>query len=278
MSMFSRFRERQQHSNSLLCVGLDPQPSLFPESIGRSGASIRAFNQSIIEATSDIACCYKPNLGFYLPYGVEGIRALSHLREDVPDEIPILLDAKIGDIDTTTAAYARAYFDEWQFDAVTAHPYLGQDSLQPLIDYKEQGIFVLAKTSNPGSGLLQDREVESFEGDTVPVSVHIARHAASWNEHDNIGLVAGATYPREIAAIRRAAPELPLLIPGVGAQAGDLEEAVRGGLDSAGFGILVNSSRGITYASSGDDFQDAARAAAIDLRDRINKVREGVPA
>lgn len=277
MTMNDRFRDSQVRSNSLLCVGLDPQPDRFPLAIGRLGSDIRRFNQAIIEATSDIACCYKPNLGFYLPHGMDGIEALANFREDVPAEIPILLDAKIGDIDTTTKAYARAYFEEWKFDAVTAHPYMGQDSLQPLIDYGEQGIFVLAKTSNPGSGMIQDRQVESDSGESAPVSVHVARHATSWNRHGNIGLVAGATFPRELSAIRSAAPDLPILIPGVGAQEGDLEDAVRAGLDSMGYGILVNSSRGITYASDGVDFQSAARASAIELRDRINQVRETVP-
>lgn len=188
------------------------------------------------------------------------------------------MDAKVGDLDVTTAAYARAYFELWNFDAVTAHPYLGQDSLAPLLAYEDRLVFILAKTSNPGAGLLQDRRVSlGTAGGENTIAVHVARAAAEqWNENGNVGLVAGATYPDDLAMIRLAAPDLPILIPGVGAQEGDLARAVQAGLRSDGAGILVNASRAINYASSGDDFQDAARRVAVDLRDRINQAREAV--
>lgn len=267
-----RLRAAQERQQTLLCVGLDPDPARFPAAVGRTPEAIAAFNRAIIEATHDLVCCYKPNLGFYLPYGHAGLDALAQLRDDVPAHIPLLLDAKIGDIGNTTAAYARAYFDAWRFDAVTAHAYMGQDSLQPLLDYPDRAVFVLAKTSNPGSGLLQDRRVAD-EGGSEPVSRLVTRYAVEWNTHGNVGLVVGATYPHELADIRALAPVLPILVPGIGPQSGDLEAAVSAGLDAAGYGILVNASRAVTYASDGPNFQTAARAAAIDLRDRINVVR-----
>jgi orotidine-5'-phosphate decarboxylase len=263
----------QKTNNSLLCVGLDPNVALFPDSIRKSGDahSVTAFNRAIIEATSDIACCYKPNLGFYLPLGQPGIDALIDLRRAVPANIPLLLDAKVGDIDTTTAAYARAYFDAWGFDAVTANPYMGRDSLAPLMEYANHGVFLLAKTSNPGSGFLQDRVVE---GTGERVSHVVARTAIEWNSHNNLGLVVGATYPEELRQIRDIAADLPILVPGIGAQSGELEASVAAGVDQHGAGLLINASRAISYASTGSDFQDAARAAAIGLRDRINAARK----
>lgn len=271
------FRERLAHaqatSGSLLCVGLDPVVERFPDQFGSSPGNIRHFNQLIIEATADLACCYKPNLGFYLPYGHDGIDALAHLREDVPAEIPVLLDAKVGDIGTTTAAYARAYFDLWNFDAVTAHAYMGRDSLQPLLDYEDRAVFVLAKTSNPGSGLLQDRLLAGNGGPGETVAVAVTREAVSWETSGNVGLVVGATYPSELATIRAAAPDLPILVPGVGAQRGDTVAAVRAGLDANRAGLLVNATRAINYASSGTDFQDAARKAALAILDQIEEAQ-----
>ena len=263
-----KFRHSWTQSGSMLYVGLDPQPDRFPQSFGSSGSTIRSFNREIIQATSDLACAYKPNLGFYLPYGHDGLDALLAVREDVPAHIPVLLDAKVGDIDTTTAAYARAYFAEWGFDGVTAQPFMGYDSLAPLIEFQDRGVFILTKTSNPGSGFLQDRDIVG-----LPVSSHVAQAAVEWNVGGNVGLVVGATYPEQMRTIRRIAGDLPILVPGVGAQAGDLEGAVAAGLDSNGYGLLVNASRAITYASSGADFAEAARAVAERLRDRIEEAR-----
>ncbi len=253
-------RQAQRTNDSLLCVGLDPDISRFPDGLAREPESVVTFNRAIIEATSDLACCYKPNLGFYLRYGAAGIAALKDLRRAVPAHIPVLLDAKVGDLDTTTAAYAHAFFDEWRFDAVTANPFMGRDSLQPLLDYKERGVFILAKTSNPGSGFLQDRRMDGGE---ERVSTFIARSAVEWNEHGNVGLVVGATYPEALAEIRGIAADLPILVPGVGAQSGELEASVKAGIDGAGAGLLINASRAISYASSGADFQEAARAVAL---------------
>jgi orotidine-5'-phosphate decarboxylase len=270
---FSRLLSRAQETNdSLLCVGLDPDLTRFPDTLskGPAGQRLIEFNRLIIDATSEFACCYKPNLGFYLPLGQPGIDALVDIRKHTPAHIPVLLDAKVGDINTTTAAYARAYFDEWGFDAVTANPYMGHDSVEPLLEYADRGIFLLAKTSNPGSGFLQDREVG---GTGEKVSHLVARSAVEWNAHGNLGLVVGATYPGELGSIRAIAPDLPILVPGVGAQSGELEASVAAGIDRKASGLLINASRAISYASSGTDFQDAANSAALDLRNRINATR-----
>lgn len=264
--------EAQQRNNSLLCVGLDPDLSRFPSINGSKpdSSSIIAFNRAIIEATSDLACCYKPNLGFYLHHGYHGIDALIDLRKSVPSHIPVLLDAKVGDINTTTAAYAQAYFDAWNFDGVTVNPFMGKDSIEPLLAYREKGIYLLSKTSNPGSGFLQDQEIT---GTGERISHMVARTAVEWNVDGNIGLVVGATWPGEMRSIREVAPDLPILVPGVGAQEGELEASVAAGIDCRGAGLFINASRAISYASQGEDFQDAARAVAIDLRDRINSTR-----
>lgn len=261
----------QQKNASLLCIGLDPDLAQFPAGTAPEPQSIVAFNRAIIGATSDIACCYKPNMGFYLPYGADGVEALAQVRRDVPAHIPVLLDAKMGDIDITSRGYAKAVFETWGFDAVTVNPYLGYDALKPFIDYTDRGIFVLAKTSNAGSGLLQDRRLAGDDG--VTISQTVARHACDWNNHGNVGLVVGATYPQQIAELRAIAPDLPFLIPGVGAQEGDLGAAVHAGLDSSGAGIIVNASRAVSYSSSDVDFQSAAREAAVALRDSINAAR-----
>ncbi|MEX1158359.1 MAG: orotidine-5'-phosphate decarboxylase, partial [Thermomicrobiales bacterium] len=257
-----RLRDAQASNRSLLCVGLDPDPARFPASIGTTPQSIVAFNRAIIEATADIASCYKPNLGFYLCYGALGVEALAQVRRDVPAHIPVLLDAKFGDMDITSVGYARAAFETWNFDALTVNPFLGRDALEPFLAYHDRGIFILAKTSNPGSGLLQDRILD----DDTTVTMAVVGHANQWNTAGNVGLVAGATYPAQLAEIRAAAPTLPILVPGVGAQQGDLAAAVRAGLDSKRAGLIVSASRAICYASTGPDFQDAARAAATSLR------------
>ncbi|RIK44344.1 MAG: orotidine-5'-phosphate decarboxylase [Chloroflexi bacterium] len=272
--MVDTLRAASERNTSLLCVGLDPDPRRFPAVVGQRPDAIGTFNKAIIDATSDLVCCYKPNLGFYIAWGAAGFAALARLRDDVPSHIPILLDAKVGDIDTTTAAYARGFFEEWRFDAVTANPFLGEDALLPLLERGDKGVFILSKTSNPGSGLLQDRLLLDNHGEApVSVSITVARHARAWNSRGNVGLVVGATYPAQLAAVRAEAPDLPILVPGIGVQAGDLEAAVRAGVDERGGGLLLNASRAITYASSGADFQEAARAVAVGLRDAIERVR-----
>jgi len=268
-SFADKLRDAQATNRSLLCVGLDPDPARFPASVGSTPEAIVAFNRAIIEATADLACCYKPNLGFYLLHGALGVEALAQIRRDVPAHIPVLLDAKFGDIDTTSLGYARAAFETWNVDALTVNPFLGRDALDPYLVYRDRGIFILAKTSNPGSGLLQDRQL----ADTTTVTMAVVNHANQWNSAGNVGLVVGATYPEQMAEVRAAAPNLPILVPGVGAQQGDLAAAVRAGVDANRAGLLVSASRAIACASSGPDYQDAARAAAESLRTQIEAAR-----
>jgi len=260
--------------DSLVCVGLDPDLSRMPASLvdGRSpGEAIVEFNKQVIEATSEFAAIYKPNLAFYVQYGVEGFQALMETRALIPQGTPALLDCKIGDISTTMEPFARAYLDNANFDAITVNPYLGSESLEPLFSREGKGLFILCKNSNPGSGEIQNLELTTGE----LLFAKIAAKVVEWNENSaaSLGLVAGATYPAEMVTIREIAPDLLILIPGIGSQAGDLAAALDAGLDSRGGGVLINSYRSITYASSGDDFAGAAGPAARKLRDESNAIR-----
>jgi orotidine-5'-phosphate decarboxylase len=227
------------------------------------------FLGAIVDATRDLVCCYKPNLAFFEALGVPGQRALRSVLKALPGDIPVLIDAKRGDTPQTMRAYARAIFDELGADAVTVNPYLGRDSLEPFFDYAEKGVFVVCKTSNPGAGEIQDLIVAGSE----PLFVRVARRAMTWDKHGTLGLVVGATYPADVAAVRGIAPHAPILLPGVGAQAGDLERSVQAGLDADGGGTLVNASRTVLYASSDANWQAAARAEAENLRSAINAAR-----
>jgi len=261
MNFIDKLLNSARSNNSLLCIGLDPDPELMPP-----GVSMLDFNQAIIEATYDLVCAYKPNLAFYEAMGVEGLRALAATVGCIPDTVPVIGDAKRGDIGNTAKAYARALFEGYGFDAVTVNPYLGGDSLEPFIEYEDKGVFVLCRTSNPGSADLQDLKVGKQHLFEV-----VAKKALEWNEYGNIGLVVGATYPDDIRRVRRICPDMPILIPGVGKQGGDLEAAVRSGVDANREKAIINSSRGIIFASKGKDFAEAARAAAIETRDEINR-------
>jgi orotidine-5'-phosphate decarboxylase len=260
------------HNGSLLCIGLDPDPSLMPT------ADVAAFNIAIIEATSDLVCAYKPNLAFYEALGPErGYAALRATLAAIPPHIVTLADAKRGDVTNTAAAYAKAIFDVLGFDACTVNPYVGYDSTEPWFARPEKAAFVLCRTSNPGAADLQDLPVQT-EGGPRPLFEAIAEKARSWDRRHNVGLVVGATYPEEMARIRRLCPEMPFLVPGIGAQAGALEESVRAGIDARGCGMLISASRAVTYASAGSDFAEAARREAMRLRDAINREREAIAA
>jgi orotidine-5'-phosphate decarboxylase len=261
-------------TNSLVCVGLDPDPARFPQrfrDLGRKSAIVE-FNRAIVEATSDLVCAYKPNLAFYAAQGVEGIEALLATRALIPAEIPVILDCKVGDMGSTATAYAAAYFGEWKFEAITANPYQGEDSLAPFLSYPDRAVFILCRTSNPSSADLQDM-VLSETGETL--YMRVASRANQWNKDypAQVGLVVGATYPGELEQVRTRCPRLPILLPGVGAQAGDVEGSVEVGLTADGAGLILSSSRGIIYAGGGADFADQARNAAAQLRDQINVVR-----
>lgn len=260
MSFIERLYRAAEQQQSWLCVGLDPDPARTPP------GEVLAFCRRVVEATADLVCAFKPNLAFFEAAGLEGLEALVRLRDLVPPAVPIIGDAKRGDIGSTAQAYARALFEVFRFDAATVSPYLGADTLEPFLGYHDRGVFVLVKTSNPGSGDLQDLP----QSDGRPLYEHVARLAQQANHNGNVGLVVGATYPKQLAEVRRLCPELPFLIPGVGAQGGDLEAVMRVGPDARGRGAIVNSSRGVIYAGSGDRHAAAARAAAQQLRDAVN--------
>jgi len=260
MSFQNKFADAINKNDSLLCIGLDPQAEKMPQ-----GLSALYFNKAIIEATHDLVCAYKPNLAFYEALGEEGYHALKETIKAIPQDIPVIADAKRGDIGNTSKAYAKAVFEELGADAVTVSPYLGYDSLKPFIDYRDKGVFILCRTSNPGSEDFQSLKL----GDRHLYEL-VAEKAAQWNRYKNIGLVVGATYPQEIKLIRQLNPKMPLLIPGAGAQGGDIKEVVASGIDESGGGIIINSSRQILYASKGGDFAKAARKAAQSLREQIN--------
>jgi len=263
-SFSQKFRAAADRNQSLLCVGLDPDPAKIP-----AGVSTRDFLFGLVDATSDVVCAYKPNIAFFEPDLGEGINLLRDLIAYIPDDVPVLLDAKRGDIGHTAEAYARAVYDSLGADAVTLNPYLGRDSLEPFLRRRDRTAFLLCRTSNPGAVDLQDMEVEGH-----PLYERVAYLANQWNEHGNVGLVVGATYPAEAKRIREICPELPFLMPGVGAQDGDIEVAVQAALDADGAGILVNASRGVMYAPAEDGrWADASRRAAETLRDQINAAR-----
>jgi orotidine-5'-phosphate decarboxylase len=273
-TMFAdKLQQASKSNNSLLCIGLDPDPNRIPSHLGSGAHAVVAFNKAVIRATQDIACAYKPNFGFYTLYGHDGIRALQETRRAIPDHIPVILDAKVGDIDVTSTAYARGYFQEMGFDAVTAHPYLGKDGLEPLLRWSDRCVFILAKTSNPGSGDLQDLKLANTDPERT-VYEHVASQVAEWQgQFGTCGLVAGATYPQEVERIRALSPDVPMLIPGIGSQGGDLEATVGAALRTGSGPIAINASRSIIYAGEGLDYIDAVRQAALDLRDQINKAR-----
>lgn len=258
-----------EKNGSLLCVGLDPEPALMPVE------DLFTFNREIVDATCDLVCAYKPNLGFYEAQGIPGLQALQktveHIRAVAPDVV-ILGDAKRGDIGNTAQKYADALFEVWGFDAVTVNPYGGHDAVQPFLDYKDRGVFVWCRSSNAGAGDFQDRLLIS-EGSDKQHTLYetVALEASRWNRYGNVGLVLGATYPQELSEVRRLCPEMPFLVPGIGTQEGSLEASVRGGVDANGRRAVISSSRGVLYASRNADFADAARKAAQNLRDAINR-------
>ncbi|MCX7680723.1 MAG: orotidine-5'-phosphate decarboxylase [Anaerolineae bacterium] len=274
MSTFlSKLSAVQQANRSWVCVGLDPVMERLPEAVRHSDEPLLEFSRAIVEATADLVCAYKPNLAFWLAEGPDGLRQLRALIACVPEHIPVILDAKFNDVGHTAAAYARAALDMLGADAVTANPYLGIDALRPFLAQEKNGLFLLARTSNPSAPDLQDRLVGN-----QPLYAEVAHLAVRWNAElaGTCGLVVGATYPDELAHLRQVAPELPFLIPGIGAQGGSLEAAVEHGPTAEGVGPIINSSREIIYASNGADFAQAARTATAALRERITGVRQQV--
>ena len=266
MTFFEALRERATRLNSWVCVGLDPAREYMPAHMRSGAGALSRFLLPIIESTLDVACCYKPNLAFYLAEGLEGMQTLQDVREAIPGDVPVILDAKVGDIGSSAAAYARAAFDTWGFDAITVNPFIGDEAVLPFAKYAEKGAYLLARTSNPGSTRFQGHH---------GLWRRVVEAADVWNDNGNIGLVVGATDPADLEAVRALAPDLPFLIPGIGAQGGDLAAAAARGATAGGIPPAISSSRGILYASSSEDFAQAARQATIRLRDQIRVLLEG---
>ncbi len=247
----------------MLCIGLDPDPTRFPDVVN---GSVFDFCMAIVDATADLACAFKPQIAYFAAAGAE--RELEQICAAIRDrhpEVLLVLDAKRGDIGSTAEQYAREAFDRYGAHVVTVNPYLGTDSVEPFLRHPDGGVFVLCRTSNPGSGDFQNLMV-----DGEPLYSHVARRVATeWNEIGDCGLVVGATYPAELATVRAIVGDLPLLVPGVGAQGGDVQATVQAGCDSQGMGMVINSSRAVLYASRGADFADAARTVATATRDEI---------
>ena len=252
----------------MLCVGLDPDPARLPTSLAGRPDAIEQFCRGIIDATADVVCAFKPQVAYFAAQSAEAQleRICAYVREQHPDVL-LVLDAKRGDIGPTAQQYAVEAFDRYGAHVVTVNPYLGGDSVEPFLRHATPaggGVFVLCRTSNPGSGDFQSLQVEG-----EPLYLHVALRVQQWNEVGDCGLVVGATYPDELRRVRAVVGDLPLLVPGVGAQGGDVEATVAAGADSTGFGMVINSSRAILYASAGDDWAEAARTAAVTTRDQI---------
>ena len=273
MTFIDMLHDAQQHNGSMLCVGLDPEPARFPAGLKGDSNKIYDFCARIVDATGDLAIAFKPQIAYFAAHRAEGQleRLMEHMRRVAP-QVPIILDAKRGDIGSTAEQYAREAFERYGADAVTLSPFMGFDSVQPYLKFEGKGAFLLCRTSNPGGDDLQNQRLSSIEGSPL-LYEHVARLAQGpWNLNGQLGLVVGATYPAEIERVRAVAPTAPLLIPGVGAQGGDAVATVKAGWrpDAP---IVVSSSRAILYASSGEDFAAAARAEAIRTRDLLQAAR-----
>lgn len=269
MSFLDKLCEAARQNNSWLCIGLDSELSKLPAFLRERPYAVLEFNRAIIEATSDLVCAYKPNVAFYEMLGPLGLEILYKTRELIPQEVPVIVDAKRGDIENTARAYAKALFEYYRFDAVTVNPLMGFDSVAPFLEYSEKCTFLLVRTSNPGA-----RDFQELNCAGKPLYQRLAEAAREWNTRKNVGVVVGATAPQELAVVRQIiGDEMPILVPGVGTQAGNVEKAVKSSVNSRGELAIINVSRSVIFASQGEDFAQAARKAAITLRDEINRYR-----
>ncbi len=270
MVFMQTLREVWQRHDSLLCVGLDPDPARFPDSLRGQPDGIFRFCTAIVNATAGLVCAFKPQFAHFAAARAEDSleRLIAYIHEHHPG-IPVILDAKRGDIGSTAMFYAAEAFDRYGADAVTLNPYLGRDSVQPFLDRRDKGVILLCRTSNPGAGDLQDLDVGG-----QPLYQYLAQRVAQqWNEYGNCMLVVGATYPEELARVRQQVGEMPLLVPGIGTQGGDIEAVLQAGLDAGRNGLIISTSRAVLYAGSGEDFAEAAHLAADRLRGEINRYR-----
>lgn len=263
-------------SGSLLCVGIDPEPGRYPAPLSDQPDRVFAFGKAIVDATAEYACAFKPQIAHFAAQGAEDAleRLIAYVHAAHPG-LPVILDAKRGDIGSTALNYAREAFDRFRADAVTANPYLGSDSLAPYLERADRGVVVLCRTSNPGAADLQDLPVLGDDGRTRPLYQRVAEKAArDWDANGNLSLVVGATWPEQLGEVRAiVGPSIPLLVPGIGAQGGDVEAVLKHGLNADRTGLIISSSRAILYASGGADFADAAARVARETRDLINRYR-----
>jgi orotidine-5'-phosphate decarboxylase len=275
MTFMQSLQAAWQRNDSLVCVGLDPEPAKFPAHLRGDTDAIFTFCRAIVDATADVVCAFKPQIAHFAAHRAEDAleRLVAHIHAAHPG-VPVILDAKRGDIGSTAQHYAQEAFVRYGADAVTVNPYLGRDSVQPFLDHAGKGVILLCRTSNPGSRDLQELVVSDASGGSRKLYQHVAELVANeWNGHRNCALVVGATWPEELADVRSRVGDVPLLVPGVGAQGGDVEAVVKNGRTADGTGLMISSSRAILYASNGEDFADAARTAAQALRDEINRHR-----
>lgn len=275
MNFLDKLLTTSRAQNSLLCVGLDPELGRLPAQLHDMpvARAITYFCRAIIEATAPYVCAFKPNLAFFEVLGPEGMYVFQEVLQAIPGHIPVIVDAKRGDLGNTARNYAAAVFDVYGCDAVTVNPYLGYDSVAPFLAYHEKGVILLCRTSNPSARDFQDALVYGEGEEVRPLYEVVAQRVQSWNKAGNCGLVVGATYPQELRDIRSMCPDMPILVPGVGAQGGDLEASVAAGVDAFGEKAIIAVSRAVLFAGEGTDFATAAANEARVLRNRINEVR-----
>ncbi|TAM58416.1 MAG: orotidine-5'-phosphate decarboxylase [Rhodanobacter sp.] len=276
MGFMQVLQQAWRRNDSLVCVGLDPEPAKFPAQLRDQPDAVFGFCAAIVDATADLVCAFKPQIAHFAALRGEDAleRLIAHIHEKHPG-VPVILDAKRGDIGSTAQHYLSEAFDRYRADAVTLNPYLGRDSIQPFLDRADKGVILLCRTSNPGSADLQDLTVSDGNGGGKPLYQRVAQIVArDWNTHGNCALVTGATWPEEIGKVRAIVGNMPLLVPGIGAQGGDVAAVVRHGRTPEGTGLMINSSRAILYAGSGEDFALKARSATQALRDAINRHRQ----
>ncbi len=271
MNFMQALKTRWNDADTMVCVGLDPDPSRFPAAVRDDPDALFAFCRAIVDATADLVCAFKPQIAHFAALRAEDAleRLIAHIHDAHPG-VPVILDAKRGDIGSTAQRYASEAFDRYRADAVTLNPYLGRDAVQPFLDRADKGVIVLCRTSNPGGA-----DFQNLDCGGEPLYLRVARAIAQdWNEHGNCALVTGATFPGELGQVRARVGDLPLLVPGIGAQGGDLQAVLREGMDAHGAGLMISSSRAILYAGSGADYAQAARTAARQLRDEIRRLRD----
>jgi orotidine-5'-phosphate decarboxylase len=270
MNFIKAIESAWQENDSLVCVGLDPDISKIPANLRSKETPLFEFNKAIVDATADVVCAFKPQIAYYSSSYAERDLELTidYIHQNHPG-IPVILDAKRGDIGSTAEKYAQEVFDRYHADAVTVNPYMGADTLQPFLNREAKGVIILCRTSNPGARDIQDLDSHGKKLYQIVAS----KAVTEWNYNGNVLLVVGATFPKELNEIRSIAGDMPFLVPGIGAQGGDVERAVTNGKTRNGTGMIINSSRSIIYASNRDDFAGAARKAAIALRDEINRYR-----